>query len=266
MSNPVVDTTDAVCPVCARRGGDYSILVGSYRVLKCADCGLEHTLPVPTNDELERFYSTYADIRANPEIVKLNAKRNYECLTRYGINQSSYILDFGCGNGEFVEISGNRCFGIELSGRKHGGRVFDDLSKLPIDRFDCITLWGVLEHLNNVVPTIEDLKQRLKTGGYLAITTVDAEGPIPYYFKPPEHLTYWTRKAFSRLLEDRGFQIESVNPYEMCQLSEVYLDRLLSRTPKEYAQKLLTTHKQLPRIVTVPTNEVLVIATLQASD
>ena len=68
------------CPVCEYRSGAYSVSAGNYQIVKCPDCGLEFTTPNPTDDELDRFYSQSIDVRADPEIVAINAKRNLELL------------------------------------------------------------------------------------------------------------------------------------------------------------------------------------------
>ena len=180
---------------------------------------MEYTTPKPTDAELTSFYSDYADVRANPEITVLNATRNLDLLRIYGLNDQSIILDFGCGNGEFVEIAGERCFGIELSMGKKKERIFNHISELPIQKYDFITLWGVLEHLNDPVRVLMELKGKLRVGGTIVLTTVDAEGLIPYYYKPPEHLTYWTANAMHYLFENNNFEIKKIQPYEMCQLS-----------------------------------------------
>ncbi len=250
----------SACPVCGSKPGSYSITVEVYLVIKCPNCGLEYTLPNPTDEDLNNFYGSYVNCRANPEIVQINAKLNLDFLKKYGLNESSSILDFGAGNGEFVETAGSQCFGVELSSRKKGKRIFDNFDELPVQQFDFITLWGVLEHLNNIIFMMEQLKDRLRVGGYMVITTVDAEGLIPYYYKPPEHLTYWTSKSLHILLEKQGLEITEIKPYEMCQLRAVYLDRLLSRTPEEYRELISSNCKGLPRVVTIPTNEVLVFA------
>lgn len=260
MGNETVRNIEPVCPVCECSSGAYSVAVGSYRVTKCQNCGLEYTTPSPTDEDLNRFYCEYVDIRADPQIVTINAKRNLELLKSYGLNEDSSLLDFGCGNGEFVDIAGDRCFGIELSRREGAARVFNDINALPVEFYDFITLWGVLEHLNDPVRSIKELTKKINPRGHIVITTVNAEGNIPYYYKPPEHLTYWTEKSIRYLFEKSNLEIKAVQPYEMCQLSEVYLDRLLSRTPEQYREAIASSLAKLPRIITVPTNEFLVVA------
>jgi SAM-dependent methyltransferase len=169
-------------------------------------------------------------------------------------------LDFGCGNGEFVEEAGPRAFGLELSTKPNKKRIYCELMEIPVSSYDFVTLWGVLEHLNDPLTTLRSLCAKLRPQGYLVMTTVDAEGHIPYYYKPPEHLTYWTRGALNVLAEDIGIEICQVFSYEMLQLSSVYLDRLLSRTPVQYRNLIISQARNLPRVITVPTNELMVVA------
>lgn len=257
--NATDDGKGVICPVCGAQAGAYCVPAGKHWVYKCPQCGLEYTYPNPTDQELGAFYADYHDIRARQDVVTLNAKRNLELLAAFGLKETSTILDFGAGHGDFVAVSGPNCFGLEL-GAPQAERVYADARQLPVERFDFITLWGVLEHLNDIRPTIKWLSERLAEHGKILITTVDAEGLIPYYYKPIEHLTYWTEKAFRIMFEHVGMKIVHKAPYTMVQASEVYADRLLSRTPEQYRPQFMAAVDMLPEFVEVPTNETLVIA------
>lgn len=232
---------------------------GAYQIFKCADCGLEHTFPVPTLDELAAFYNRYTDIRAADDVVLRNASRNIAGLKEYGYTPQTSMLDFGTGDASFVVLAGKHCYGIDF---KDSGveRVYRRLSDLPVNSFEFITLWGVLEHLHDPVATIKELTPMLKPGGKMIITTVDAEGLIPYYYKPVEHLTYWTHKAFTILFKRCSLKLVEHRPYTMMQKSAIYLDRLLSRTPAIYRPAFQPSLTGLPEYVEVPTNEIFVVA------
>lgn len=246
------------CPVCETIAGNYRRQVnGGYSIIKCANCGLEYTDPIPKEKELNLFYSTYEDIRAERHIVELNAKEHLKTLAKYGWSEQSKVLDFGAGKGIFVEVAGKYCFGVDFQ-HSENPRIKTCLDEdfEGIKSLDFITLWGVLEHLAKPKQVMQELTSRLR-GGVIALTTVDAEGIIPYYYKPPEHLTYWTRAAFDVLARDCGLEIIEYEPYWMFQLGEIYTQRLLSRTPEEYHESFLG--GDIPSIVFVPTNEVRVI-------
>ena len=45
----------------------------------------------------------------------------------------------------------------------------------------------------------------------------------------------------------------------MEQLSDIYLDRLFSRTPEKYKNKMLEMKNLLPKIIEIPTNELFTV-------
>jgi predicted RNA-binding Zn-ribbon protein involved in translation (DUF1610 family) len=250
--------SQVTCPVCFTTSGKYYASVNEFKVYKCPSCGLEYTNPIPSLDQLMFFYSTYEDIRAVSDVVRLNAKKNLQQLTAFGYDKNKYLLDFGAGEGDFVDIAGENCFGVDFkSGNKT--RIFSSLSELPIKKYDFITLWGVLEHLADPIQNLLDLKSFINPNGIISITTVDAEGVIPYYYKPVEHLTYWTRCSIERLFEKIGLKLIEYKSYKMTQRSEIYIDRLLSRTPIEYRSAFQIAQSKLPKYIEVPTNEIFVV-------
>ena len=120
-------------------------------------------------------------------------------------------------------------------------------------------MWGVLEHLVNPSDVVSSISELLSSTGTLVLTTVNAEGDIPYHHKPPEHLTYWTRKSLENLGLASGLQLISVMPYTMMQLTKVYLDRILSRTPLPFQELTKNGILELPEIIEIPTNELIAV-------
>lgn len=245
------------CYVCGTVAGNYHRqLDDSYSIIKCANCGLEYTAPIPKEEELKSFYMVYEDIRADHRIVKSNAQEHLKILSNYGLTSKSKILDFGAGTGAFVEMAGECCFGVDLN-HSHHSRIKKSIEELKDHiSWDCIALWGVIEHLPDPMVVMKELVSRLRKGGLIALTTVNAEGIIPYYYKPPEHLTYWTKNAFEVLADNHDLEILEYEPYKMFQIGQIYFDRLLSRTPDEYREMIWN---KLPEVVCVPTNEVFVL-------
>jgi len=251
------------CPVCSTPAGAYFVGVGEWKICKCADCGLEHTHPIPSQQALFEFYENYSDPRARPDVVALNARRNLELLRSLGWSADSSVLDYGAGAGEFVDVAGANCLGIELPGtREPHARIYEGISELPGRLFDFITLWGVLEHLADPVGVVRDLSRLLGAGGYLILTTVDAEGSIPYHYKPIEHLTYWTSKSMSRMFDAAGLTLVSYETYQMVQDPRIYFDRLFARSPSPLRPDVAKVSEGLPQYVEVPTNEVIACARL----
>ena len=246
------------CLVCQAPAGRYFIQLpgAEYSVYKCAQCGLEHTAPVPSEAVLSAFYAAYHDVRADRRVVQKNASANLDFLHLLGISPTDQILDYGCGHGDFVDMAGPRCWGLELHAAEHP-RIAGTAAGLPLgQRFRAITLWGVLEHLRDPVATLAEVDSLLEDGGWVVMTTVNAEGMIPYYYKPPEHLTYWTQAAVEACICNTSLRLQQYSAYTMTQLGSVYANRLLSRTPEAYQAVLANA---LPEFVQVPTNECLIV-------
>lgn len=240
------------CPACTATPGAYRHrLDGRWSILHCPDCGLRFTDPLPGTDELARFYADYRDPRAEPEVTRTNARDHLQFLARHGWTADTPTIDLGAGAGSFVATAGAACHGIDP--HIHGGeRLHAAVADLPRSAWGCLTLWGVLEHLRDPYQDLVQLVTALERGALVALTTIDAEGPIHFRYKPPEHLTYWTRDALAHLGRRLGLRVETVEPYVMHQLGQVYLDRLLARTPDEHRSRITA---DLPGLIRVPTNE-----------
>lgn len=248
------------CYVCNTPSGNYFQQIDDgFSIIKCSYCGLEYTHPIPSNEILAAFYSQYNDVRAEPEIVKLNSKKHLRELSKFGWTPEARLLDFGTGEGVFIETAGNNAFGVDFR-PSNNQRIKSSVEEYRDEQFDFITLFGVLEHLSNPVQTLNRLVPMLRDKGLIAVTTVNAEGKIPYFYKPPEHLSYWTRQAFEALCSKCNIEIVKYKPFEMFQLGSIYFERLLSRTPVKYRQSI---NNKLPKIVSVPTNEVLCLMKLR---
>src|SRR5690606_34667891 len=84
------------------------------------------------------------------------------------------LLDFGCGTGEFLRVAklnGWKTVGLEPSeiARKNASsNISEDIEATIGDvealktQFDIITLWHVLEHIDDLNQTISKLKGMLK--------------------------------------------------------------------------------------------------------
>ena len=146
-------------------------------------------------------------------------------------NGSDDCLDFGCGIGDFVTFSENpyKFKGVDYSDdaidkamRTYNksdckfykySEFFRDNNK---DIFDCITIWDVIEHLEDPIKTLQLLSHKLKDGGYLFISTPDIgslfsriSGKFWPFMTPPEHLSFFTDRSFRKMAEITGFEIVS---------------------------------------------------------
>ncbi len=252
-TNCTTDNCSSNCIVCGSSAYCIRNLDNGYDIFKCTNCRLEFTLPMPTKAQLNGFYSNYKDPRAAIDVVRINAQRNIETLqTAFGLNKQQRLLDYGSGQAAFCSVAqSNNWYNYD----KYTNDCNADV--LTAASYNWVTLWGVLEHVTNPRELIAQLAELLKQKGFIALTTVSTETGIPFQYKPPEHLTYWSKAAIEYIMAAAGMTVCYFKQYKMVQYSNVYLNAVLRTVPDELRDKI--THK-LPEMVEVPTNEILVVA------
>ncbi|PKL92486.1 MAG: hypothetical protein CVV21_01650 [Candidatus Goldiibacteriota bacterium HGW-Goldbacteria-1] len=146
------------------------------------------------------------------------------------------ILDIGCGTGfigEQLIKKGCKVYGVDYSleavkKAKQKGiiAVAGDITKKAVFqgiKFDGIILGEIIEHIIDTDAFLQDLKKKLKSGGYVIITTPNlatlgrrllllfGKNPhIEYYYRADSagHVKYFVRDTLFDLLKYNGFKIE----------------------------------------------------------
>lgn len=128
------------------------------------------------------------------------------------------VLDFGCGNGEFLNMC--RQFGLEATGvdrstarRDKAGDVFADISELGKSTFHAITLFEVLEHLEDPAAILKTLHKHMLPGGVLILETPDCTGVQGIgsrhdydAIQPLQHINGFTPATLRSIAERCGFK------------------------------------------------------------
>ncbi len=146
---------------------------------------------------------------------------------RVGLTTDHAVLDVGCGSGHFLHTLqrryGCRCTGLDLDpayeqkAAKDGiRRVTGDFEQFETDeRFDLITMFHLVEHLNNPAASIRKAWTLLKPGGYLYVETPAADSLSFKVFRkywlpllPPYHRHVFTRQSLTRIMVDQ-FETEA---------------------------------------------------------
>ncbi len=132
-------------------------------------------------------------------------------------------LDFGCGNGGLVRYCRNR-FGCRVIGFEQGAIVeaaarygVPIVTQAELDRLagscDVVTAIEVLEHAEDPIGTLRQIRRLLRPGGLFFYTTGNA---APYrsrltkwrYVTPEIHISYFEPEALRLALTAAGFQPE----------------------------------------------------------
>lgn len=128
------------------------------------------------------------------------------------------VLDFGCGYGQFLSacsLFGFEAIGVDRSTARRDNGVFPILPDISAvsGRFHALTLFEVLEHLDDPKPVLKDLAALLLPGGILVLETPNCEGVSRIetrqeYLKiaPLEHINGFTPATMEAFAVGLGFE------------------------------------------------------------
>jgi 2-polyprenyl-3-methyl-5-hydroxy-6-metoxy-1,4-benzoquinol methylase len=192
-------------------------------LVKCSNCGFVFSERIPSNEELNIYYSNYG---SNFYCSDLTIKRYNEILDKMEpFRQTGRLLDIGCGIGFFLDEAKKR--GWEVYGTEYSERLIGLLREKGITIhegqlnsenyqkgfFDVVTSFEVIEHINNPTSELKQIATLLRKGGLVYLTTPNFNSllrrrlKIQYnVIKYPEHLSYYTPKSLSRLFQLNGFK------------------------------------------------------------
>ena len=142
-----------------------------FHICECLNCGLLYTMPRPDKEKIGAYYKSeaYYSHQENkkgfiPKVYErvktINLKHKYRLATS-GM-QPGKLLDIGCGVGDFLhtaEMHGWECIGVEpsedakaIAQKRMKGKIIasEELEGFPDGAFDVITMWHVLEHVDDL--------------------------------------------------------------------------------------------------------------------
>jgi SAM-dependent methyltransferase len=215
------------CPAC----GSVSLRPAGSRLpsdlQRCGACGLVFFVTRPTETALIEHYQNYPVTGSVPQIT---VKRYEELLRSFEpFRSTGKMLDVGCGEGFFLasaQKAGWEVYGTEFADiylpiciskgiRMQQGRL--NPANYSPGSFDVILWIEVIEHIDYPVQELENIRQLLRPGGVLYLTTPNFNavsrrllGGRWTVIDYPGHLTYYTPSSLKRLLEKSGFESVSV--------------------------------------------------------
>jgi len=222
MSDAV--NTSHACRICDSQSLHFHFEVAAQRLWRCESCGFTQVEEEPTPEVLDNIYSSayFTSSKYRGDSVALNREndRRLDLMKRW-VSPGLEILDAGCSTGDFVAHAKNtyRMHGLdyssfaidlakernpELSQSLKAGRI--ETTEWADKTFDAICLWDVIEHIWDPVSAVKDLITRIKPGGVILMSTpaIDslmarASGRYWAFMTPPEHLSFFSLKAFHKL-------------------------------------------------------------------
>jgi 2-polyprenyl-3-methyl-5-hydroxy-6-metoxy-1,4-benzoquinol methylase len=206
------------CPLC---GGNQVVSIkANYcetHIYSCIQCLAEFCIPfsAPARD----FYTNASDVESTRRHTILSkwhhSHPTYNSLF-FGNGHGKTILDIGCGNGDFAEFACSKGFAVvgidvdesSLQNAQSRGLTSASFRQVSLTAliaqghtFDAITMFEVMEHLDNPAETLEHIKKLLKPKGLFIGSLPNENRFLAKTFnldfaKPPYHLNFWTAKSW----------------------------------------------------------------------
>lgn len=199
------------------------------QIVQCNHCGLVYANPRWSAEDLSVAYEavedlTYVNEREGRELTFKNHLQAME--SRLGAAEGRLLLDVGAYIGVFVEIAaaaGWQACGIEPSAwaaalaQERGTKVIQgtlDTPALSGSSFDVVTMWDVIEHLDDPVAELRKSYELMRPGGWLVVHTMDIDSLAArlmgrrWPWLMDMHLYYFSRATLQAMLEKAGFQVE----------------------------------------------------------
>lgn len=216
-------------------------LLGSteqYNIVRCPECSTLRMSPRPDFSERRQAFSdTYPlfdwalgrkRAQADQRIGRFSAQID-EINRR---QRPGRLLDVGCGDGYFMlgmQRRGWDVTGIEL----HGKVAAYARDELELDvragaeheadwggEYDCITLLGVIEDLDDPNACLKRCREHLADGGLLVVQTHNIDcweakffGPHWFNVEVPRHVWHFSPDTLVMLLAGNGFRQEALLHY-----------------------------------------------------
>jgi len=239
------------CPVCNStsfkafmKSSDYFLSKEEFTIVECKDCGVKFTNPRPGLDSIIQYYDSAEYIShdtsrkgfitwiyTHARIFML--KKKFTMVSRF--SNGRRILDIGCGTGEFLSYcreKGFETYGVELNDkprelakRRYGIEIRKKILDYSAEtfKFDCITLWHVLEHIHDIKTEIASVKKLLKPDGVLIVALPNCNSWDAAHYKKywaaydlPRHLYHFNEFSF--------FKFAGLNKLRVVKIIPQFLD------------------------------------------
>lgn len=229
-----------------------------FSIENCNECGLLFTWPRPEPNKIGRYYESekYYSHSENKkgliprvyEAVKnINIKNKYKIATNK--LEKGNILDIGCGAGDFLCLAKQRGWkinGVEpsekargIAERRLGTEIYkpEELATLPNKAFQCITMWHVLEHVDDLRNEIQQLKRLLARNGRLVIALPNYQSYDGQFYKEkwaaydaPRHLNHFSINTIEKIMLSENLKLVDAKPlkwdaFYISYLSEQYKNK-----------------------------------------
>jgi len=212
---------------------------GAYRVVECSRCGLVYVNPRLPTEQLHEMYQDeywnsdrakefgYAQYLSDADNYIRTYQRRAALLDAFK-PRPGRVLDVGCAAGFFLKVcrdKGWQTEGIEIArpmieyaeqslglSNMHRGDLLS--VDLPEASFDVLSMWDVIEHLEEPLEHLHRARKLLREDGILVLETQNVDSRFAkimgrrwQHYKHEEHLYHFSPSTLDHLLRQAGFEV-----------------------------------------------------------
>lgn len=262
--------THTVCPLC--KGSyirkrftckDHFATGEVFDIYECAECGFVFTQGIPDEKEIGRYYESQEYIsHSNTKkgifnkiyhvVRSMMLRRKTGLIEKLTLLKNGNILDYGAGTGYFAHAMAKKGWEVtaiekspqarELAKTRFGLEIFSEehLSEIGDKELDVVTLWHVMEHIQELDRFWDELYRIIDDTGIAVIALPNCKSYDAKIYKEnwaaydvPRHLWHFTPDTLMRWGEKHGFILERqiTMPFDgfyISMLSERYRGSMLA--------------------------------------
>ncbi len=225
---------DRICPLCSEANDFNSVM----NLFKCKACGMIFNAKVWNNfaniNENKEWFENIYNKRSSFFISRFEKWNNKRTVSRihdlFPIYKRRKILEIGVGSGSFLQYM--YALGFEVTGCDLSEKACETIAEkyhIPMfhgeiydvglsSHFDLIVANHILEHVENPVKFLKEVRNKIKTDSFLHLTVPNISswearlngwnGYEPY------HLLYFTPLTLKLALEMSGFKVIKMFTHE----------------------------------------------------
>lgn len=215
------------CPCCDLTLSSSSKLTNGFLTYKCSGCSHEFFVAGDpegahiTSDLYKKDADYIGDLDKSKDYMYLI---QWNHLTAANVIQDQpqikKLLDIGTFNGFFVKFmrkKGYQAYGVDfnedaiktgIANYQLEGYLSNNVKDFKVEKFDCVTAFEVIEHLEDPNQFLEEIAVLLPKDGILALSCPNSRMlwrvPVDY---PPHHLSRFSPESLKKMVEHHGFEI-----------------------------------------------------------
>jgi SAM-dependent methyltransferase len=277
-------------------------LLASYDVVVCQSCGFGYADNIPEQEVFDAYYQDMSKY----EYQEHSGKESHQDLVRFQavvdilvpfLSPQSKVLEIGCATGKMLSLLQQKG-DFEVTGVDPSpvctetAKILYDISvhnynlwnlPLPEQKFDCVILSAVLEHIRDLNRAIEKITSLLSLNGILEIEIPDAsryaEFPgAPFQEFSTEHIDFFSPISLDNLLQQHGYEklicqqsirsqsdntlmpvITAIYRYTASKKSKYIFDELTKLSLTRYIEQSQQIQKKIQQVIDDLSNKQLAI-------